>query len=227
MDERLQALRREVAATGDPEAEAALLRHRVGLGLLSPKRLRLAAYLGHPPAVRIHAEYLRPDHQPLTKWVRGLGHFGGPEGWARLLVALAEEAIARADEPAHADRRARFPQGLSHAERLVSGARAVLGLPVAGAALERALHALEGALATFGQAIGPAWAILRLGGDEALIASHAARAALAVAGAAPAWHPSLGANALRQAEALLGAPRARRAIQAALLPWALAEEGPA
>ena len=92
MDERLRTLARQ-AASGDPQAEAALLRHRLTVRDLTRKRLRIAAYLGHPPAQLIYEDVLRPEHQLLSKWVRGLRHFGGPEVYARVALAAAEAAV--------------------------------------------------------------------------------------------------------------------------------------
>jgi len=80
------------AAAGDPLAAAAWLRHRFASGELDLRRLRVAAYLGHPPAVLVYeetltGERLRPSPQTLGKWLRGLTLFGGVAVARRVAVA--------------------------------------------------------------------------------------------------------------------------------------------
>lgn len=86
-DQRLRELERRVAE-GDGAAEAPLLAERVRAGTLAPDRLRLAAYLGHPPAREAlgdEAPVLREDPD---SWIRGLADWG-PQAWVRAAIAAA------------------------------------------------------------------------------------------------------------------------------------------
>ena len=74
-DARIRELER-LAAQGDPGAAASLLAERLRSGDLPLDDLRLAAYLGHPPAVAALGEEApsQPDH--VEGWVQGLAPWG-------------------------------------------------------------------------------------------------------------------------------------------------------
>ncbi|MGE0710783.1 MAG: hypothetical protein AB7N76_27695 [Planctomycetota bacterium] len=95
-DRRLRALERERAGA-DPEAEAALWSERLRRGEACPRRLGLAAYLGHRPAQdALGASRARPPGSQ-EAWMAGLvpelGRLGA-EAWVRAAHAGAARAVA-------------------------------------------------------------------------------------------------------------------------------------
>jgi len=86
VDADLRSLER-AAAGGDVDAEARLLQARLRRGDLDPTRLRLAAHLGHPAAVKALGPEAPPP--PGDDWVRAL------EDWGEEVCLRAALAVVR------------------------------------------------------------------------------------------------------------------------------------
>ena len=106
MDDQLRQLARRYQETGDLDDEVRWLRERVRAGALSDARVRLAAHLGHPAAVRVLGEQPRTLRHPAAEGIvharcgiyrceldhaRSTGEllFSPPLGWS-LVLACAE-----------------------------------------------------------------------------------------------------------------------------------------
>ncbi len=208
----MRALER-AAAAGDAAAEEALLRRRLGVGDLALRKLRVAAYLGHPPAEQAFGERLRAKDQRLDKWVRGLVHFGGEAAGERVVIALAEAALPRFERHAPEERRP---------AKALNAARESLCCPcdphevAAARAGEEAWHAAEDLAAR--ETLGTShWGHVHHSGVQAArLVAYAARRLSRRIGP-----PYYGETCESLAESLLGAKRVRQVIRRALLPWAL------
>lgn len=98
-DDRLRALERRWKETGAAEDEAAWLREQVRHGDLPAERLRLAAYLGHEPALRVAGD---AGVIAVGDWLGPLGEHGR-EACVRVGLAAARAGrLALAAEPARA-----------------------------------------------------------------------------------------------------------------------------
>lgn len=217
----MRALER-AAAAGDVEAEALLLKRRLGTGGLGRRKLRLAAYLGHPAAERAFGERLRRPDQRLRSWVRGLVHFGGVEAAERIGVALAELGAARVEEQAPREVRLRAA---------LAAAQACARCPCEEHAREATRHSEQAREATLElagvtrRAYG--WAQVAAYSPTARAAQLVAFATRMVAEVAEdrRWN-DLG-FCVELAEDVRGAASVRRELRRALLRWALElEESP-
>jgi FHA domain len=93
-DQRLRELER-AAATGDLEAAQRLLQERLRRRLLTEDNLRLAAYLGHEPALRLRPDVVtRREREDMLLWTCGLGARWGRVVLVRGLLALARRMTA-------------------------------------------------------------------------------------------------------------------------------------
>jgi hypothetical protein len=215
VDERLRALERQ-AASGDLEAEAALLRHRLAIGDLTEKRLRLAAYLGHPPARRIYGKRLRPDRQEISKWIRGVRHFGGVEAGLRAALAAAEQTLDIWEREFPEDARPR---------RALEAARACLESPGIDRFEEAAREAGDAAYSAGEESAPRRWGATEV---RASRRARAARVARAVGQLAQAVGTGARGSLWERWQSpgstfkeLLDPRILRRVVQRALIPWAL------
>lgn len=209
MDERLRTLERR-AQTGDPEAEAALLRYRQQIRDLPRKRLRLAAYLGHPPAQLIYEEYLRSPNQRFDKWIRGILHYGGDAAGRRVALAAARTMVPVWGET--------FPEEEHVASYALGAAEEWIACPCpqheramrnSGIRLnQRAEHLTGGA---------------RMLADprQRSLTQRAGRVARALCGVTFRPGRTSQMAAVEEAARIVGEERVRRAIQRELVPWAL------
>jgi hypothetical protein len=244
-DQRLRQLQRRWAETGDPADAARFLLERVRTGELSLERLRLAAYLGDPPAVAALEGEAPRSPGDLESFVRNLA------GWDQAALVRAAIAAARLVLPGWdatwADERPL--QAVRAAERWVE--------EPSQANTDRAEAEAEAAMAAFAELLldealvgEPSEAVVRRATgfresraavQAALAAARPARAATFAVMAAVAARERLALDEtpatsrlyVRAADAErlgdlpeLTSPRAvaavRRAIVEALLPWALA-----
>ncbi|MGE0710989.1 MAG: hypothetical protein AB7N76_28075 [Planctomycetota bacterium] len=92
-DERLRELERRWQDSGTVEDEASYLLERARVGELSPERLQLAAYCGHPAA--LHATGAQAPPSPSREFFGGLVDRDrwGAEITFRVLVALAAPGV--------------------------------------------------------------------------------------------------------------------------------------
>lgn len=211
----MRALER-AAAAGDVEAEALLLKRRLGTGDLGRRKLRLAAYLGHPAAERAFGERLRGPDQRLQSWVRGLVHFGGLAAAERIGVALAELGVEQVEVQAPGEVRARAA---------LAAAQACARCPCeehAREARRQGEHAWEAAHQLAGAAGRPhPWWPFAYSIPAARAAQLVAFATRLVAEAAQHRRWNDLRNAVELAEEACGAASLRTRLRRALLRWAL------
>lgn len=90
-DEHLQLLRRRFVETGSVEAEAGFLVECARIGVLSKEVLELAAWLGHPAAVRVAVEL--PPPADVATLLRGLRERWRPARHLRAALITARIAV--------------------------------------------------------------------------------------------------------------------------------------
>lgn len=217
MDQRLRDLER-AAADGDGDARLRLLAERVRAGVITPRHLRVAAWLGDPIAARLRASDAlfrgadEPDPPPAVTRLgvdpvteeAGLLATLGAEPLARAALAVAEAALPEWLTRFSTDGR---PAGAIAAARRQAGTT-----PAPGSWDPAGLEAIEAADDVFGR------------DDDALPAR--ATALVAAAAAVLRAQPREGARLLVEALDVDREGPVGRALRAALLALACGDPAP-
>ena len=232
-DQRLRELERRVAE-GDGAAEAPLLAERVRAGTLAPNLLRLAAYLGHPPAREALGDDAPVLHTDPDSLIRGLEAWG-PQAWVRAALAttrLASVTLRFLEVWTAIEAWIRDPS-LEHLE--VCEAKGAAAHDVLAEYVNSVQETDPTVLAiTFRESRGAVQAALSAteesrGVTHAVLAGVAARERLSLEGLAPnspMWIRAAEVGRLGELPELTtkdAVQRVRAAVRDALLPWALAE----